>query len=691
MGKINLVICLHNHQPSGNFDFVFEDAYKSSYYPFIDVYKEYKDIPIVLHYSGCLFDWIGKNCPEFIDILTDLVHTSNVELMGGGYFEPILPMLVERDRKYQIKRMYNYIKKVFKYEPQGFWLAERVWEQSLVSSLSRAGVKYTVVDDFHFKLAGLNEKDLFGYYISEDEGRLISVFNGSEKLRYMIPFSDPEKVIEYIYECSDDSGDRILVYADDGEKFGIWPGTYDLVYRRRWLSRFFDLLKDNRKDINVLTFRDVLKNFNPLGKIYLPDASYREMMEWALPSDTAFIYQEGIEKLKNIEDWDKYKLFYRGGIWRNFKVKYPEANLMYSKMIEVSEIVEASKSEQARKFILKAQCNCPYWHGIFGGLYLNHLRFGTYKNLIKAEKLARKEKFYYKFADIDFDGLNEIILSNEHIKLYLKPYYGGMIYEIDLFDKQVNIADNISRREETYHREIVESGAEKNEDDKASIHNLSRKASEKIKQALVYDRYMRKSLIDHVFSDNINLTNIDKCNYEEQIDFVNSFYDYKCKKSKEEIKLSLEIEKKFLYVRKNIIFKKNSSNFDLKYRLKNKSEEQKKFKFGVEFNYNFLTGDAQDRYYFLEDFQDKYKLNHKMVLKNTNKINFVDEWQNIKLNLTTDKFVDIFLVPIKTVSQSEGAYDLVYQSSAVFLVYSVNLEPENKFDFIIKHNIGNFK
>ena len=51
-GRIRLAMVLHNHQPVGNFDHVFKEAYDTSYRPFLDVLTEYPNISISLHNSG---------------------------------------------------------------------------------------------------------------------------------------------------------------------------------------------------------------------------------------------------------------------------------------------------------------------------------------------------------------------------------------------------------------------------------------------------------------------------------------------------------------------------------------------------------------------------------------------------------------------------------------------------------------
>jgi alpha-mannosidase len=43
-----------------------------------------------LHYSGVLLEWLEERHPEFFDQLRELCGRGQVELLGGGYYEPIL-------------------------------------------------------------------------------------------------------------------------------------------------------------------------------------------------------------------------------------------------------------------------------------------------------------------------------------------------------------------------------------------------------------------------------------------------------------------------------------------------------------------------------------------------------------------------------------------------------------------------
>ena len=155
-------------------------------------------------------------------------------------------MIPPRDRVGQIRRYTQWLESRLDATVHGMWVPERVWEQSLTSDLVEAGIKYTVLDDFHFKNAGLSTDQLHGYYLTEDDGRVLSVFPGSERLRYLIPFAAPHETIEYLRDIADRFSNAVVVFGDDGEKFGTWPDTKQHVYEEGWLRRFFDALTANR-------------------------------------------------------------------------------------------------------------------------------------------------------------------------------------------------------------------------------------------------------------------------------------------------------------------------------------------------------------------------------------------------------------------------------------------------------------
>ena len=102
----------------------------------------------------------------------------------------------------------------------------------------------------------------------------------------MIPFGQPQETIDYLRSIAEQQPGAVVVFGDDGEKFGTWPETKKHVYDHGWLAQFFDLLAAQRELDQAHHARPKrVDNVPPLGKIYLPEGSYREMTEWVLPAD----------------------------------------------------------------------------------------------------------------------------------------------------------------------------------------------------------------------------------------------------------------------------------------------------------------------------------------------------------------------------------------------------------------------
>ena len=133
----------------------------------------------------------------------------------------------------------------FGVRPRGAWIAERVWEQHLVSALVEAGIEYTILDDFHFERAGVPENELRGYFLTEEDGQLLKVFPISERLHSRIPLEEPHETYLELKAIADQRPGSVMVFADDGEKFGSCPGTHQHVYANGWLRRFCDMIVAN--------------------------------------------------------------------------------------------------------------------------------------------------------------------------------------------------------------------------------------------------------------------------------------------------------------------------------------------------------------------------------------------------------------------------------------------------------------
>ncbi len=700
---IRFCFVLHNHQPVGNFEGVFEQAYRDSYLPMLDTLEPYKGFRFALHTSGSLMEWLDQNHPEYVDRLARLVTAGRIEIIGGAFFEPILTMIRPCDRHGQITEYTWWLEQRLGGKVQGAWVPERVWEQSLTSDLVRAGIKYVVLDDFHFKNAGLSEDELHGYYVTEDDGQLLGVFPGSERLRYVIPFGAPQETIDYLGHIAGEHPGAVIVFGDDGEKFGMWPETKRHVYGNGWLREFLDLLAANRHWIDTTTLADAFENAAPLGKIYLPEGSYREMTEWALPVERQLEYEDLKHKMQSDGRWPQVAQFIRGGFWRNFRVKYPEANEMYTRMMMVSRQLESAVADgasgelidRARRDLYRGQCNCAYWHGAFGGIYLPHLRNAVYHHLISADNLIEKATgrldgwVEATVEDYNFDAKQEIRLANDKLLAFLAPAHGGQMYELDVRSIRHNLLATLTRRVEAYHRKVLAGAARGGNDGAASIHDRVIFKQEGLDQRLQYDRHPRKSLLDHFYDVETTLESVVLGKAQEQGDFLDRAYETKVRRNPGRIQVQLSRSGSVfglpIQITKGVTLDSNSSMLEIAYLLEGVPQDRP-LHFGVEFNFSGLPAGADDRYFYRGGAR-LGQLGTVLDLTDASDLGLVDEWLGIDVRLSADRPTQIWAFPIETVSQSEGGFELIHQSVVVQPHWFVQGDAEGRWSVTMRLEI----
>ncbi|HET9613322.1 MAG TPA: 4-alpha-glucanotransferase, partial [Candidatus Limnocylindrales bacterium] len=344
--RIGLALTLHNHQPVGNFGWVIADTYDHAYRPMVEALERHPGVRLGLHYTGPLLAWLRVERPEFLERLAALVARDQVEIVGGGWYEPVLASLPERDRLAQLRRMADELEAQFGRRPAGAWLAERVWEPDLPTALVDAGYHWTILDDAHFRAAAIPEEALWGPYTTDDQGKVLTVYGTEQGLRYRIPFSSVESVIEHLRENATEAGDRVGTMGDDGEKFGAWPSTYEHCWTNGWVDAFFSALESNADWLQTVTPSRWLADHPPIGRVYVPTGSYAEMSEWALPPAEAIVYSATLHEAQEAHRPEVRWL--RGAIWRNFQVRYREINDLHKQMLRTSSLVDAMPAGPTR-------------------------------------------------------------------------------------------------------------------------------------------------------------------------------------------------------------------------------------------------------------------------------------------------------------------------------------------------------
>jgi alpha-amylase len=587
------------------------------------------------------------------------------------------------------------------------WIAERVWEPHLPKSIAEAGLEYTPIDDAHFKAAGYTEQDTYGYYLTEEQGSLLKVFPISERMRYLVPFRQVQETIDYLRSVATECGNRCVTLMDDGEKFGGWPDTYKWVYEDGWLESFFKALEDNADWITCSTFAEFVDTHPPLGRVYLPTASYTEMGEWALPPKASKEYADLRHEVSDRGEMPRYERFLRGGFWRNFLTKYEESNHLQKKMVRVSDKVEQARRKLARKkptaqqsallaeaerSLYRGQCNCPYWHGVFGGLYLNHLRFGVYRELLLSERavdqlLNPEGSLCLERTDINADGREELAVETDRYHVILEPSFGGALIEIDWMKGPINLSDTLTRRPEAYHQKLIalrDGGGAQGQP--ASIHDMVRTKEPGLENMLFYDPQRRASLVERFVDKHVTVKDLWSAQAVDRGDFVGRPFAMETSSQRKgrpaEVTLFREGrvreggETMPILLTKKLYFPAGDLNLQVDYEVHNDGDRRLETTFLSEWNLTLLAGHSPDRSYFidgqpLEDPQLCTQGEASGVLR----AGMIDRWLGLRIALESKTPSRFFRYPVETVSQSEGGFERVYQGSCLLWGWDLSLAP----------------
>lgn len=679
--RISLALAIHNHQPVGNFGWVYGQVHDQAYEPMIAALERHPTVRLALHYSGPLLSWLREERPTFVDRLAALVARGQVEILGGGWYEPVLVALPERDRAGQLSRMADELEATFGRRPSGAWLAERVWEPDLPRTLVDAGYAWTILDDAHFRAAAVAEDDLWGSYVTEDQGRLLTVFGTERGLRYRIPFREVDEVIDHLRGHATGAGDRLGTMGDDGEKFGAWPGTFERCWgRTAWVERFFTALEANADWLSTVTPSDWLETHGSIGRVYVPTSSYAEMGEWSLPTDEALAFGAAVRRAEAAGRPEVRWL--RGGFWRNFQVKYREVNDLHKQMLRVSERVAAMAAGPARDRAVdelqRGQSNDCYWHGLFGGVYISHMRLATHGHLIAAEDAAEAELGIESglLSDLDLDGRPEVRLANAGQVVVVSPHEGAGIGVWDVRAARHALTAVMRRRREPHHGAIASDAWEPSDgpDDRTG-HAAGREPA--LAERLVIDAYERRSALIHLLAPDARPEEFAAAGATELLDRVDGPFDVE---RLEPDRVSLVRDGLVLdqpvRLRSTIAIAGGRLDpvLSLAVQVANGGARPLVARLGIELATTLLGGGGNPAAWW-EIRGDRSSHDATRSADAVDRLAAGNDQVGVALEIAAEPAADAWISPIETISNSETGIERAYQGSALLLGWPVRLEP----------------
>src|SRR5262245_1686079 len=642
---------------------------------------------LTVHCSGGLLAFLRERARPTFDLLGRLAVDGRVELLTGGFYEPILSMLRDPDKVGQIQALSEFLRANFGVRPRGMWLAERVWEPQLPTALRAAGVEFVLVDDAHFALAGLEPDSLDGYYLTEEQGSTLAVFPISQRLRYLVPFAEPAETVEYLAERPQAGA---VTLFDDGEKFGAWPGTHMLVYEKRWLARFFDALSA-APGVRLSTFSACLDEMKPAGRVYLPTAAYSEMGEWALPAAEGAGREEARQRLAASPDGARVSQLLRGGFWRNFLVKYPEMGYAYWRMLRLSVRLGEARARrpddprllEARDALWRGQGNDAYWHGVFGGAYLPHLRRTAVSALLEAERRPDEADgappLSWTRRDADGDGSDEVEIRTRELAVTVRPEAGGTVTQLAFRPRDLDLAGVFTRRREMYHDRVKESVVAGPGSEVKTIHALPEAKESGLAELLDYDAFRRASLLDSLFPAGAPPNPLSPWPHALAVvgerPFAVRIAEADCGLG---IDMTVpELDGLALGVDKRIFVSTSGADVTARYKLTWRGPQALAARWGTQLNLTLTAGDAPGRYYRVPG---SPSLGSRGALARARALTLVDEWIGCEVEIGWSVAGDVGWAPIETVSLSESGYEGIYQGFAIVVSWPVTLPPDSSWE-----------
>ena len=505
-------------------------------------------------------------------------------------------------------------------------------------------------------------------------------------------------------------GRRIVVMGDDGEKFGSWPETGPYCWgsegRSGWIEEFFTALEQNTDWLHTTPLGEYARNYPALGRIYIPTSSYIEMTEWALPPQKSYIFGKLLHQIEK-EKRDDILQFMRGGFWRNFLVRYHEINNQHKKMLRVHHKVydAGATPETGLVQLWKAQANDTYWHGLFGGIYMGHVRSAIYHHLIKAENAADRARHgadhwqHYEYTDFDRDSQDELLVEGDLQNLYIDPHRGGSLFEWDMRKSMHNLLSVMTRHQESYHETLRQFEQERrqheasikpqNPHDSAepvSPHSAVRTKESDLDRRLVIDRYRRSSLVDHFFAPAVTSEHFAQGRYEEQGTFVELPYATDVQQDANGITVTMaragQVKRPGalgplpVQLEKTLFVPFGEERLIVRYTIHNKGQSRLQTRFASEWNIHLLGGGANDQAYYHVDghnLDDNHFDGSGEVLQ-VQDFHIGNYWIGQDVGFSLSKATTLWRFSIETVTGSEAGFERNHQGSCLTLIWPLLLE-----------------
>ena len=376
-------------------------------------------------FSGPSLEFLKRNNPEAIDLLSDLMDRHQIEITGGGFYSPVFPLIYTVDRIGQVEKLTTLIQASTGKRPRGLTLFASIWEPSLITTFQSCGFEYLFLDS---TLIPKKAQNTYLPLITSEHGKSLKVF---PTYNDFLPEENEsvEKWTKRIRSKIKNINNNIISLKFTPEKF--------LTFFKGEIFNYFDKL-DETSDFILTNPQLYLKSANSFVSAYIPAGMDWISAEW---TNNAYIKSDNNSHF-SLTIYD-------------YLETYPQIHQLYERMMYVSMLLNQSggdkiKKNSAREYLWKAQTGTNFISMPDGLPAVNSKRLDSFKHLITSEKIIREasgDKESLTRYDYNYDGLSEYICQMQKFSAVL-TLDAGAISSLDVLSSGYNYAVNLSRNKQ---------------------------------------------------------------------------------------------------------------------------------------------------------------------------------------------------------------------------------------------------
>lgn len=436
MQSFRVVIGMYNNLPYSASNALYEQEYQGAWRPFLSGLYKFPSIKSIIHFSGTIFSWLEENHPEYMYLLTEMVRRGQIELLGGGFYNPLAPLISTQDMTGQVEALSAFIRKTFGKRPSGAWLYEYAWTPSLPAILQNSKIQYSFLPAQCYMEMYAAPPFSPSFFASEDHRKTVCLFPVFESRTGEGGFEPYEKTLIRLQQAYPQYN-TYLIMADGYEIADTWEDS-GLESPDVLFERTFAWFQKNCLEYDTITAAQLNKTVKSTKTLYVSQC-YSERYRGYCENTISRVSTTRPEYIQ---------------LSKQSVLDHPLVFALYQKLNFVSAMTGLFRGDKSRKKasiddIWRAQSGDLYWVGPSGGILLPEARLAAYASLIDAEKMIRQNRFhhYLSFDDINFDGVKEALFQSSAYTCYLQSDTAS-VSELDSLKTGINYACgwNMARR-----------------------------------------------------------------------------------------------------------------------------------------------------------------------------------------------------------------------------------------------------